>query len=218
MSRLLLQIMPIAVAIAINPVPIIAALAMPATRRPLLNGVAYLAALVVVMAMFGAGVLLFFHGVALAGGTSAQRVLQWVWLVIGVGFLVAFVWMWFRRRPLEGAEPKWMQRLARLGPWGAAGVGAMLVNYELEGPALTDILAAQVDRDEAFMALAIFIVVACCTPAAPLGAYAAAPTRFAGPLTRGKSWLSRHDRPILLVVFAAVGVSYAVKGARGLLG
>lgn len=209
--------MPIAVAIAVNPVPIIAALVMPATRRPLLNWAAYVAALVLVMAVFGAGVLLLFHGAALSGGTATHRVLQWVWLAIGVGFLIAFVWVWSRRPPLEGAEPKWMQRVGQLGPLGAAGVGVMLVNYELEGPALTDILASQVSRGEAFMALALFILIACSTPAAPLGAYAAAPVRFSRPLARGKAWLSRHDRPILLVVFAAVGVYYAVKGVRGLV-
>ena len=209
--------MPIAVAIAVNPVPIIAALVMPATRRPLLNGAAYLSALVLVMALFGGGVLLLFHGAALSGGTTMHRVLQWIWLAIGVAFLIAFAWMWFRRSPLEGTEPKWMRRIGQLGPWGAAGVGVMLVNYELEGPALTDILASQVSRGEAFMVLAVFIAIACCTPAAPLGAYAAAPERFARPLGRGKAWLSRHDRPILLAVFAAVGVYYAVKGAGGLL-
>jgi hypothetical protein len=208
---------PIAVAIAINPVPIIAALVMPATRRPRLNGAAYLAALVLVMALFGGGVLLLFHGAALSGGTTTQRVLQWVWLAIGVAFLIAFVLMWFRRPPREGAEPKWMQRIGGLGPWGAAGLGVMLVNYELAVPALTDILASQVSRNQAFMALAVFIVIACSAPAVPLGVYAAAPARVARPLARGKDWLSRHDRPILLVVFGAVGVYYAVKGARGLL-
>src|SRR5665811_237844 len=47
-GHLLLQILPVAVAIAVNPVPIIAAIVMTTTERPVANGLAYLTALIAV--------------------------------------------------------------------------------------------------------------------------------------------------------------------------
>jgi hypothetical protein len=53
MVSLLFQILPVAFVITINPVPIIAALIMSTTRKPLASGLAYIGTLLVVMALFG---------------------------------------------------------------------------------------------------------------------------------------------------------------------
>ena len=219
MGQLLLQIMPVAVAIAVNPVPIIAAIVMTATERPVVNGVAYLTALIAVSYAFGAVVLVLFHGTALGAGTRTGHVILVLWLLVGLAFLAAFVVLLVRRpKPgEEGREPGWMRWIGRLGPVGAAVVGVMLVNYEMEGPALSDILASQVTRAEAFAALALFVAVAVSTSVVPVVAYILSPGPVGAFLDRLKGWLSRHNRPILMVVFAAIGVLYTVKGAAGLL-
>jgi hypothetical protein len=219
MGHLLLQIMPVAVAIAVNPVPIIAAIVMTATERPVANGVAYLAALIAVSYGFGAIVLVLFHGTALGAGTRTGRFILVLWLLIGVTFLAAFVVLLVRRpKPGEkGKEPGWMRWIGRLGPLGAAVVGVMLVNYEMEGPALSDILASPVTRAEAFVALALFVVVAVSTSAVPVVSCIVAPSAVGAVLERAKGWLTRYNRPILMVAFAAIGVLYSVKGAAGLL-
>jgi len=101
------------VAIAVNPVPIIAALVMPATRRPRACGVAYICALVGVMAGVGVVVLGLFQGLASAGGGTSHEVFEWIRLAIGVGFLVAFTVI-LVRRPAPGHEsdePSWMRRI-----------------------------------------------------------------------------------------------------------
>jgi hypothetical protein len=219
MGHLLLQIMPVAVAIAVNPVPIIAAIVMTATERPVANGVAYLAALIAVSYGFGAVVLVLFHGTALGAGTRTGHLIMVLWLFIGLAFLAAFLFLLVRRPKAgkEGDEPGWMHWIGRLGPLGAAVVGVMLVNYEMEGPALSDILASPVTRTEAFVALALFVAVAVSTSAVPVVAYVAAPGPVGTVLERAKEWLTRYNRPILMAVFAAIGVLYTVKGAAGLL-
>jgi hypothetical protein len=93
----------------------------------------------------------------------------------------------------------------------------MLVNYEMEGPALSDILASQVTKAAAFAALALFVAVAVCTSAAPVVAYIAAPGPVGATLGRAKGWLARYHRPILMAAFAAIGVLYTAKGVAGLL-
>ena len=214
MGLLLLQVIPVAIGIAVNPVPIIAALIIAGSRRPAVNGVAYITALIVVMALFGGVVLVLVPHRSLTGGGSAGGIIEVLWLFIGLGFLAAFLALSLHR-PASGdgdREPRWMGLIGRLGPAGAAVVGILLVNYEMEGPALTDILHAGVSRAEAFTVLAVFIAIAACTPALPLLATVAAPDLTAGTMSRARSWLTAHHRPVLLGVFAAVAVVYTGKG------
>jgi hypothetical protein len=90
-GAVLLQILPVALAITINPVPIIAGLIMPATRRPAANGLTYVTVLVVVMAIFGALVLVVFHDAAFTSGGRVDYLIRLAWLAVGLGFLAAFV-------------------------------------------------------------------------------------------------------------------------------
>jgi hypothetical protein len=219
MGHLLLQILPVALAIAVNPVPIIAAIVMTATERPLANGIAYLSALIAVSYGFGAAVLVLFQGAALGAGTRSGHVVLVLWLLFGLAFLAAFVVLLARRpRPGQaGREPGWMRWIGRLGPFGAALVGVMLVNYEMEAPALSDILAADVTRAAEFAALALFVAVAVSTSVVPVVAYSAAPGPVGAFLERAKAGLARYHRPILMVTFAAIGAFYTFKGVAGLL-
>ncbi len=220
MGQLLAQILPVALAIAINPVPIIAAIVMTATERPLSNGVAYLAALTVVSWGFGAALLIALHGHVMSPGSRTGHIVLILWLLVGLGFLTAFLVI-LVRRPKPGhadEEPKWMHWIGRLGPLGAAVVGVLLVNYEMIAPALSDVLAAGVTRAEAFVALTIFVAVAVFTSYIPIVAYAVAPRAVGGALAWTKDWLAKYNRPILLVLFAAIGGFYTYKGVAGLLG
>jgi hypothetical protein len=213
-------LLPTALAIAVNPVPVIAALVMPATRRPRACGVAYVAALVGIMAALGVVVLIVFQGLASSGGGTTHKVLQYLWLAIGVGFLAAFAVM-LGKRPAPGHEadePSWMRRIEGMGPAGAVLVGLMLVNYELELPALSDILDSGASRPHAFAALLVLVGIACSTPVLAVAAYLLAPRLTGGALKAGKAWLTRYNRPILLLIFIAVGVLYTYRGLRGVLG
>ena len=70
-----------------------------------------------------------------------------------------------------------MALIERLGPAGAVVVGILLVNYEMQAPALADILHARVSLVAALAALAVFIAIAASTPAAPVVLSVAAPDR-----------------------------------------
>ena len=111
MGQLLAQILPVAVAIAVNPVPIIAAIVMTATERPTANGLARLSALCAVSYGFGAAVLVIFHGAALGAGTRTGHIVLVLWLLFGLGFLTAcLVLLVLRPKPgEEGREPGWMR-------------------------------------------------------------------------------------------------------------
>ena len=67
------------------------------------------------------------------------------------------------------------------------------------------------------MALALFIAVACALPALIVGAALVARERFAVSVDRAKAWLAHYDRPVLMVLFAAIGAVYTTKGLLALL-
>ena len=213
MTSLLLQILPVAIIITINPVPAVAALVVSTTQQPRACGLAYVATLVVGMALFGALVLLVFGGSLVESSGASTPFVRWAWLLIGVAFLVAFVVLLARRpRPAGAPQPRWMGLVAGMGPLGAVVVGVLLVNYEMQTPAMLDILAADVDQAAA-AALALFVVFACTLPtavvAAVLGATGLKP---AIDVDHAKAWLARYNRPVLLVLFAAVGAVYSTEG------
>jgi hypothetical protein len=219
MTTLLLHLLPIAVVIALEPVCVLAALVMTATSRPLADSFAYLGALAAVMLGYGAAVLLLLQHHAIAGGSATDDLVQILWLLIGLGFLVAFAVLLARRprRTAELQEAVWTRRISATGPLGAAAVGVFLVNWEMETPALTVILKSQVPTAEALLALVLFTAVALSTSAVPLVLYAASPGGVGGVLDRAKAWLGRHERPIMLALFLLVGVAFTWVGGAGLL-
>ena len=219
MSSLLVQILPVAVAIALEPICIIAALVMPATNRPLANSFAYLGALIGVMLVYGVAVLLVFQHHAVAGGTRTDDIVQLLWLLIGLGFLTAFAVILVRSPRAVGVphEPSWMRWVEKMGPAGAGAIGVFLVNWEMETPALTEILKARVTLTTAIVSLVLFTAVAVSTAVAPIVAYLASPDQVGGLLAVVKAWLSRHERVIVLVLFCLIGAVYTYKGTAALL-
>jgi Sap, sulfolipid-1-addressing protein len=220
MATLLIRILPIAAAIALEPICILAALVMTGTDRPLANSFAYLGALVGVMLGYGAIVLLALQHHAVAAGTArTDDIVQLLWLLIGLGFLAAFVVILLRRpHATEGArESRWRRLIARMGPLGAAAAGLFLVNWEMETPALTVILKSRVPTPTALLALVVFTAVAVSTSVVPLAAYVSAPDRVGGGLAGVKEWLGRHERPIVLVLFLLIGAAFTAIGGAALL-
>jgi hypothetical protein len=79
-----------------------------------------------------------------------------------------------------------------------------------------DILGAGVPRSEAFAALTLFIAVACSIPVALVVVSIVARDRAAALMQRVKTWLTLHERPILICLFAVIGTLYTVKGLLAL--
>jgi hypothetical protein len=220
MGTLFVQILPIAVAIALEPICIIAALVMPGTDRPVANSFAYLGALIGVMLGYGAVVLLVFqHHAIAAGSTRTDDIVQLLWLLIGLGFLAALtvILLWRPRRTGGQQESRWMGWVARMGPLGAAAVGLFLVNWEMETPALTVILKSRVSTAAALTTLVLFTAVAVSTAVVPVAVYLVAPDKVGGGLARAKTWLGRHERVIVLALFCLIGVAFTYVGGAALL-
>lgn len=217
MGSLVLALLPLAVAMAVNPVPIIGVIAMLSTDKPLRNGAMYVATMVIVVAGIGVLSLLVLNkALGAAGSSGSSGGLQ---VLLGLAFL-SIAFMQWRAKPAPGAashEPGWMKMMDKGGPFVAVVLGLALVNYALVAGATSDILKAKLSVAGGLGAIAAFTALALSTEWGPYVAFVVDRPRSEEFMVRVRQTLIVHNRVILMWVFAAMGALYVVKGLIPLL-
>lgn len=140
------DVLPLAVVVALSPIPIIAVVLILATKRARSNGPAFVAGSLAGLAFVGAIVL------ALAGGADASdegepatwaSVLQ---LVLGALLVLAAGRQW-RGRPTAGAEPetpRWMTAIDAFSPAKSFGTGVLVSGFNPKNLLLAVAAAASI--------------------------------------------------------------------------
>lgn len=206
------QIIPLALGVALSPIPIIAVVLMLGTPLGRVNGPAFVLGWIVGLTAVGALILVVSH---VLGSSDADGPADWVgWLKIGLGLmLIALAYAQWAKRP-KGDEPAgfpaWMQAIDTFTPSKATGAGLLLSAVNPKNLALTVSAAAAIasyggsDGDEAIV-LAAFIVIATIGPAVPVGIYLAMGDRASGLLEGLKGWLAQHNVAIMVVLLTIIG-------------
>jgi hypothetical protein len=217
------QSLPLAVGVALSPVPIIAVVLMLTTARARANGPAFLLGWLVGLGIVGAIVL------ALAGPGGASEEGQpaawvsWLKLLLGLGLVLVAVRQ-FRGRPRGDEEaplPKWMGAIDRFGPGQALGGGAALAganpkNLLLAVAAAAAIAQTGIPGGQQAVAYAVFAVIGTLGVGAPVGIYLAMGERSAELLGRLKDWMGHHNAVIMAVLCLVIGVKLLGDGLGGL--
>lgn len=145
-------------------------------------------------------------------------------LVVGVA-LAGIGIVQIRSRPAGEATvtlPAWMGVLDRLGPWRAAAIGFGYAalrpkNLILAAAASVIIWRNNPEPVSVVISLVVFTVVASSTMIAPVLAYAFGTTVVRRSLVRLREWLLTHVAVITGVTFIVLGVALTVFGLAGLL-
>ena len=206
------QSLPLAVGVALSPVPIIAVVLMLTTPRARVNGPAFVVGWLVGLGVVGAIVL------ALAGPSGASEQGQpasWVsWLKLLLGVLVLLVAVrQFRGRPRGDEEaplPKWMGAIDRFTPGKALGGGAVLAganpkNLLLAVGGAAAIAQTGIPAGQQAIAYAVFAVIGTLGVGAPVGIYFAMGKRSAELVGRLKDWMGQHNAVIMAVLCLVIG-------------
>lgn len=176
MGQVLGDVLGLAAAVAVSPLPIIAMILVLATPRGRLNGILFAAGWVVGLSVLG-GVVLAIAG---PGGASANsQPATWVGglkLALGV-LLVLFGARQWRRRPTDVSEaqlPKWMATIDRLTPLKVFGLAVALVALNAKNAPLTIAAGASIASSglpvgQQIASLAIFVLICTLGLLAPLG-------------------------------------------------
>jgi len=217
--------LPLAVGVALSPVPIIAVVLMLTTHRARVNGPVFVAGWLAGLAVVGA-IALSIAGPA--GASSSGAPATWVsWLKIALGLLLLLVaGRQFRTRPTgdDQAElPKWMARVDEIKPLPAAGLAAVLAgvnpkNLLLAVAAAAAIAQTGISGGEEAIAYLVFALVGTLGVGTPVGIYVAMGARSEKLLAGLKDWMARHNAVIMAVLCLLIGVKLIGDAIGGLTG
>lgn len=219
-GALLGELLPLAVGVAISPIPIIAAILMllsaNAGRASLGFAGGWVAGIVVVTAI---AVTVAQAGDGQRGGGSTSPVIAWVKIALGIVLVLLAIRQWRGRG--DGEEPGWMKAVDQLGTLKAAGLGAALAaanpkNLVLGLAAGATIGGSGQASGTEIVAVAVFTLIAASTVLGPVLTYAVAGDRMRGPLGSLKSWLQTYNAQVMAAVLLLLGAGLAGKGLAGL--
>jgi len=212
MGKAIGDILPLAIGVALSPVPIIAIILMLGTPRARVNGPAFAAGWLAGLTIVGTTVLLLASGNATADESGPATWASVLKLVFGVLFLAMAARIW-RGRPNAGEEaqlPKWMQAIDGFAAGKALGVGALLSglnpkNLALTVAAATAIAQTGISGGQEAVALAVFIVLGSLTILAPLAIYFLLGERAKEILDGLKGFMAAHNAAIMTVLLLVLG-------------
>ena len=223
MGKAIGDILPLAIGVALSPVPIIAIILMLGTPRARVNGPAFAAGWLAGLTIVGTTVLLLASGNATADESGPATWASVLKLVFGVLFLAMAARIW-RGRPNAGEEaqlPKWMQAIDGFAAGKALGLGALLSglnpkNLALTVAAATAIAQTGISGGQEAVALAVFIVLGSLTILAPLAIYFLLGERAKEILDGLKGFMAAHNAAIMTVLLLVLGAKLIGDGIGGL--
>jgi len=217
------EMLPLAIGIAISPVPIIAVILMLITPQARSNGLAFLGGWMLGLAVVGTIVLIVANTAGVATSSGPSRTVSIIKLVLGLLLLFA-AWRQFKKRPKPGEEaplPKWMRALDGFTPARSLAIGALLSgvnpkNLILNATAAAGIAAAGLAGAQQAVVLFVLIVVGSLGIITPVGVYFAMGDKAPPVLGGWKTWLAANNATVMIVLFVVFGVSLIGKGIGGL--
>jgi threonine/homoserine/homoserine lactone efflux protein len=212
------EILPLAVGIAISPIPIIAVILMLLSPRAKGTSVGFMIGwlLGVVIAIIVFTLLSSVIPQRSEGGSSVAGVIK---IIFGVLLLFLALRQW-RARPAEGEQaslPKWMSAIDSMTAGKALGLAFLLAavnpkNLLLAASAGLIVGGADLAPGQTVVVITIFVLLATCTVIIPVIAYLIAASRLAGPLDKLHGWLVENNATIMSVLLLVIGVAVIGKG------
>ena len=217
--------LPLAVGIALSPIPIIAVVLMLTSHRAKVNGPAFVAGWLLGLGIVGAVVLSLAGPAGASKSGSPAAWVSWIKILLGVLLLLVAARQ-FRSRPHGDKQPqlpKWMTTIDKTTPVAAVGLAAVMSganpkNLLLAVAGAASIAGTGISGGEQAIAYLIFVLIATLGVGIPVGIYFAMGTRSETLLAGLKDWMSAHNAVIMSVlclVIAAKLIGDAITGLAG---
>ena len=218
------DLLPLAVGVAISPIPIIATILMLLAPKAGSTSVGFLIGWV---AGIVAATVVFTVIAATAGldddSSGPSSTASWIKIVLGVLLLLLAVMQW-RSRPRPGEDatlPKWMSAIESFTFPKALGLGFLLSavnpkNLLMCVAAGTIVGGSALATGAQTVAVAVYTLIAASTVAIPVAGYLVASERLRGPLEELRVWLQQSNAAVMSVLLLVIGVVLIGKGLGGL--
>lgn len=219
MPEVIGDVLPLAVGIAISPIPIIAAILMLLSPKAKTTSVGFLIGwllgIVVAVVLF----TLLSGLIPAADPDASKPVAGIVKIVLGVLLLLLALRQW-RSRPRgdqPAALPKWMDAIDSMTAVRGLVLAFLLAavnpkNLLLAASAGVTIGSAGLTVGEATLVIAVFTLVAGISVLVPVIGYLVAADAMRGPLDALRGWLVAHNAAVMTVLLLVIGVVMIGKG------
>jgi threonine/homoserine/homoserine lactone efflux protein len=210
------DLLPLAIAIALSPFPIIGLIVILFAKNARTNSLFFLVGWIVGLAVIAALVIVLIRSgkVAFGAGTEDTGVAV-ISLLIGLALLY-FGFVEWKQRPKEGEvpeEPKWMASVDHIKPRGAIGLGFFLSainpkNLLLGIGACVIIARAPLDTTQTIIATLIYILIASLSILGAVIYYQFAGESAEKTLGSLKVWLVQNNTAIMAVLLFVFGAKF----------
>ncbi|WP_238773984.1 GAP family protein [Prescottella equi] len=216
------DVLPLAIGVAISPIPIIATILMLLTPRAGSTATAFLAGWILGIAVGYVVFVAIGSAIDLSSNSDGNAVTATIRLVLGVLLLALAVKQW-RTRPAPGEEPSmpaWLAAIDKVTPGKALalGVGLSAINPKnllmIVGAAVA---VSQLDFGVGAKTVTgvVFTILAASTVAVPVVGYFTMRERATSWLQGLKVWLTANNAAVMAVLLLVIGVSLIGKGIGG---
>ena len=215
--------LPLAVGIALSPIPIIAVVLMLTSHRAKVNGPAFVAGWLLGLGIVGAIVLSLAGPAGASKSGSPATWVSWIKIVLGVLLLLVAARQ-FRSRP-HGDEqpqmPKWMATIDNTGPPAAFGLAAVLSganpkNLLLAVAGGAAIAQTGIPGGQQAIAYLIFALIGTLGVGLPVVIYFVMGARSEKLLADLKDWMTQHNAVIMSVLCLVIAAKLVGDGISGL--
>ncbi|MFB7249451.1 GAP family protein [Microbacterium sp. NPDC056234] len=219
MNAVIGEILPLALGVAISPIPIIAAILMLLSPKARVTSVGFLLGWLIGI-ILAVTVFTLLSSVLPEGDEDASQPIKGAFqLILGALLLLLALKQW-RSRPKAGEDaklPGWMQAIDKVSFFGALGLGLLLSalnpkNLIMAAGAGTDIGAAALSSGSLVGVIAIYTLIAASTVLIPVVGYLFAADRLGGALDALRDWLTKENAVIMAVLLLVIGFSMVGKG------
>ncbi len=225
MGKAIGEILPLAVALAAGPLPIIAILLILVSEDARAKGVGFVFGRIVGLALIVAAGLVIFtliNDPALGHRDHPRPAMSVARIVIGVLAIALASRMWRRRN--EPSRPTLLtRRVEGLTVKGSVGLGLMVSVIDPASLSLgflvgVDIAAARLPVPTAVIVAAAFVALSTVTITVPLVGYLAGGQAVRDRLVGVKAWLQSNEKAVMIVLFLVIGAMLIGRGITDLAG
>ena len=209
-------LLPIAVAVAVSTVPIMATIVILLSPKRNQSAIPFLIGWVVGMAAVVAIAAVGANALPVRPFRAQQRAIAIGQIIVGTALLVAAVMAWRRAARAPAAKGNGLlDRVERMGPVAALGL-ALALNLRPKALLLgvaagLSVAGSSLRTTETVIVLAIYVGLASSTVIVPIIATLVAPARMQPRLVLARDWLSQNSAHITVVVLVMVG--FVILGA-----
>ena len=211
------DLIPLGIAITIEPLPVIGFILVLSTDRGVRNGAAFLAAWIACIVAIIAATAALTGGHPMSTHSLPATATYIAELVVGLGLIAVAVERRLHPRPEPPPAPGWAARLDHLGVGGAAALGFLLQPWPLVGAAAADVMAADLSKAASVAQLVGFTALASSSLLAMEIWSASSPDAAHARLEALRNWLEGHRNQAITILAAIIGLWLVAKGGYGLL-